>query len=69
MGKRRGNERTVLAGAAGLSKVRICTEHELLTKPVRIFGRKSMEHHCKEGCKLDKSQTKLIVPEVTRGRR
>jgi hypothetical protein len=69
MGKRRRNEQTILAAAQGFSKVRICTKHELLTQPVRIFGRKSMEHHCKEGCKLDKSQTKLIVPEATRGRR
>ena len=69
MGKRRRNERTILVGAQGFSKVRICKEHELLTKPVRVFGRKNMEHHCEKGCKLDKSATKLIVPEATRGRR
>ncbi len=69
MGKRRRNDRAVLANAAGLSKVRICREHELLTKPVKVFGRKGMEFHCKEGCKLDRSMTKLIVPEATRGRR
>ncbi len=69
MGKRRRNDRAVLANAAGLSKVRICTEHELLTTPVRVFGRKGMEHHCKDGCQLHIGQTKLIVPESTRGRR
>jgi hypothetical protein len=58
----------VLPGSAGFSKVRVCPEHQLITNPVKVFG-KGMQFHCKEGCKLDKTQTKLIIPEATRGRR
>ena len=69
MGKRRRNERAIIPGAAGFSKVRVCPTHYLLTKPVKVFGRKGMEYHCAEGCELDQTRTKLIVPEATRGRR
>jgi hypothetical protein len=58
-----------LPGAAGFSKVRVCPEHNLLAKPVKVFGRKGMSYHCAEGCELDVSATNLIVPEATRGRR
>jgi hypothetical protein len=58
-----------LPGAAGFSKVRVCRDHNLLVKPVKVFGRKGMDYHCSEGCRLDKTATNLIVPEATRGRR
>jgi hypothetical protein len=54
-----------LPGTAGFSKVRKCTEHDLIVNPVRVFG-KGMYYQCKEGCRLDKSVTKLVNPEVTR---
>jgi hypothetical protein len=63
MGKRRHNERTVLANAAGFSKIRYCHDHNKPVRAVKIFGRKNMEFHCPEGCKLDKTNTVLKVPE------
>jgi hypothetical protein len=68
MGKRRRNERAVLPGNIGFSKVRVCPEHQLITNPVKIFGR-GMQFHCKEGCKLDKTQTNLVVPQAPSKRR
>jgi hypothetical protein len=63
MGKRRRNERTTLANAAGFSKIRYCLEHNEPTKAVKIFGR-GMMHQCSQGCSLDKTNTILRVPEV-----
>ncbi len=63
MGKRRRNERTQLACSIGFSKIRYCHDHNKPVKPVRVFGRKTMEFHCPDGCELDKSATVLKVPE------
>jgi hypothetical protein len=68
MGKRRRNDRMTLPGKAGFSKVRKCTEHGLIVNPVRVFGQ-GMYYQCKEGCMLDKSVTRLVNPEATRGTR
>jgi hypothetical protein len=68
MGKRRGNERMTLPGKAGFSKVRVCEAHDLLVYPVKVFG-KGMHFGCKEGCNLDKSNTRLKTPEATRNSR
>ena len=65
MGKRRRNERAVLPGAAGFSKIRYCRDHNEPVKPVKVFGRKGMEYHCKQGCKLHKNDTDLRVPDAT----
>ena len=65
MGKRRRNERMILAGAVGFSKVRYCTDHNEEVKPVRLFGSKNMRFHCKQGCDLDKNKTVLKQREST----
>ena len=58
MGKRRRNERMVMPGTVGFSKVRYCADHNEEVKPVRLFGH-GMKFQCKQGCDLDKSQTVL----------
>ena len=63
MGKRMRNPKTVLASAAGFSKIRYCRDHNKPVKAVKLFGRKTMMFHCADGCKLDKSNTVLKVPE------
>ncbi len=63
MGKRRGNERMVLPGAVGLSKVRYCHDHNELVQAVKQFGSKGMRFQCKEGCDLHKDQTVLKQKE------
>ncbi len=69
MGKRRRNERMMLPGRAGFSKVRYCEDHDEEVKPVRLFGHKNMRFHCKQGCDLDKNRTVLKQRESVQRRR
>jgi hypothetical protein len=64
MGKRRRNERTILANAAGFSKIRYCHDHSLPVKAVKVFGSKGMSFHCAEGCELHRNDTILRVPDA-----
>jgi hypothetical protein len=59
----------VLPGAAGLSKIRYCHAHNIPVQAVRVFGHKNMSYNCKEGCKLDKTNTVLKVPEGPQSKR
>jgi hypothetical protein len=68
MGKRRSNDRQVIAGRVGLSKIRYCVKHNEPTKAVKIFGH-GMQHQCTKGCSLDKMGTILKVPEGPQGSR
>ncbi len=63
MGKRRRNERMVIPGAAGFSKIRYCRDHSLPVKAVKVFG-KGMNFQCAEGCELDKTATILRAPDA-----
>lgn len=58
MGKRRRNERMVLPGAAGFSKVRYCKDHNEMVKTVKVFGQ-GMRWQCPSGCDLHKNETVL----------
>lgn len=69
MGKRRRNDRMVLPGAVGLSKIRYCPDHNNKVKAVREWPKKSMSFECADGCKLIKKETILKTPEGPQGRR
>ncbi len=69
MGKRRRNERMTLPGAAGVSKIRYCPDHNNPVKAVRIWPKKRMMWECTDGCKLDVTCTILKVPEGPSRRR
>ncbi len=64
MGKRRRNERQILAGALGVPKVHYCRDHNEKVKAFRLWPSKSMRFQCKEGCDLNKNETVLKQEEV-----
>ena len=68
MGKRRRNERQILACAYGIPKVHYCRNHDEKVKAFRLWPSKSMRFQCKEGCDLNKNETVLKQVEVKKRR-
>jgi len=68
MGKRRRNERQVIANALGIPRVHYCAAHNEKVKTFRLWPSKSMRYQCKEGCDLNKNETILKQEEVKKRR-
>ena len=68
MGKRRRNERQVLACAIGIDKVRYCTAHDEEVKTYKVWPKKTIRYQCTEGCKISKTETVLKQKKPTKSR-
>jgi len=68
MGKRRRNERQILACALGTPRVHYCRDHNEKVKAFKLWPNKSMRFQCKEGCDLNKNETVLKQVEVKKKR-